>query len=137
MSCRGNCVRANEPRKAVKGINALLGITGLLLLRHRISIGAFEGDEFGLTDPKFARDPATLHAACAINGLGTTQEHFPGITSAQRTSSAERTMIQDGNGSTRLSDPRTRNLSDPITTKSYVFISSLLPPRKNARPCSN
>jgi hypothetical protein len=92
---------------------------------------------FGLTDPKFARDPATLHAACAISGLGTTQEHFPGITSAQRTSSAERTMIQDGNGSTRLSDPRARNLSDPFTTKSYVFISSLLPPRKYARPCSN
>jgi hypothetical protein len=111
LSCHGNCVGASEPRKAVKSINALRGITGLLLLGHRISKGAFEGHEFGPTDPKFARDPATLHAVCGINGLGTTNEHFLGITSAQCTSSAERTMIHDGNHSTRLSDPRARDLS--------------------------
>jgi hypothetical protein len=48
---------------------------------------------------------------CGINGLGTTDKHFLGITSAQSTSSAERTMIHDGNRSTRLSDPRARDLS--------------------------
>src|ERR1700687_3409802 len=111
LSCDGNRVGASEPRKAVKSIDALRGITGFLLLRHRISKGAFEGDEFGPTDPKFARDPATLHAVCGINGLGTTDEHFLGITSAQCTRSAERTMIHDGNRSTRLSDPRARDLS--------------------------
>jgi hypothetical protein len=82
LSCYGNCVGASEPRKAVKSINALRGITGLLLLGHRISKGAFEGDEFGPTDPKFACYPVTLHAVCGINGLGTTDEHFLGITSA-------------------------------------------------------
>src|SRR5258708_25774688 len=36
LSCDGNCVRASEPRKAVKSIDALRGVMGLLLLRHRI-----------------------------------------------------------------------------------------------------
>ena len=84
---------------------------GLLLLGYRMSKGAFEGDEFGPTDPKFACDPVTLHAACGINGLGTTDEHFLGITSAQCTGSAERTMIHDGNRPARLPDPRARDLS--------------------------
>src|SRR5260370_6891192 len=69
LSCDCNCVWAIEPRKAVKSINALRGITGLLLLRHRVSKGPFEGVEFGPTDPKFACDPLTLHAAFGINGL--------------------------------------------------------------------
>src|SRR5260370_6496134 len=107
LSCDGNCVGASEPRKAVKSINALRGITGLLLLGHPISKVAFEGHEFRPTDPKVARDPATLHAACDINGLGTTQQHFLGITSAHCTSSAERTMIHAGNRSTLLSTPPT------------------------------
>jgi hypothetical protein len=77
----------------VKSINALRGITGLLFLGHRISKGAFEGDEFGPTDPKFACYPVTLHAVCGINGLGITDEHFLGITSAQRTGPAEWTMV--------------------------------------------
>src|SRR6266481_4204947 len=55
LSCDGNFVRTSEPRKAVKSINALRGITGLLLLGHRISKGAFEGDEFRPTDPKIGR----------------------------------------------------------------------------------
>jgi hypothetical protein len=59
----------------VKSINALRGIMNLLLLRHRIGKGAFEGDELGPTDSKFARDPATLHAVCGINGLGATDNH--------------------------------------------------------------
>src|SRR5216684_5356275 len=122
LSCDANRVGASEPRKAVKDINASCGIMGLLLLGHRISKGAFEGDEFRPTDPKFARDPATLHAACDINGLGTTQEHFLGITSAQCTSSAERTMIHDGNRSTRLSDPRARDLSGGARSNHHQVI---------------
>src|SRR6202011_130311 len=41
LSCHGNCVRASEPRKAVKSIDALRSIPGLLLLGHRVSKGAF------------------------------------------------------------------------------------------------
>ena len=111
LSRDGNRVGASEPREAVKSINALRGITGLLLLGHRVSEGAFEGDEFGPADPKLACYPVTPHAACSINGLGTTDKHFLGITSTQCTSSAERAMIHDGNRSTHLSDPRTRDLS--------------------------
>src|SRR6266436_1667657 len=67
LSCNGNGIGANEPRKAVKSIDALRGITRLLLLGHRVSKGAFERDEFAPTDPKFACDPATLHAVRGIN----------------------------------------------------------------------
>src|SRR5260370_35270413 len=112
---------------------------GLLLLGLRISKGAFEGDEFGPTDSKFARDPATLHAVRGINGLGTTDEHFLGITSAQCTGSTERTMIHDGNRPTRLSDPRARALTGgppfnhpPVNT----FHSAPLPPKTETNPFS-
>jgi hypothetical protein len=106
-----NRVGAGEPGKAVKDINASCGIMGLVLLGHWISKGAFEGDEFGPTDPKFARDPVAPHAVCSINGLGTTDEHFLGITSTQCTGPAERTMIHDGNRPACPSDPRARDLS--------------------------
>jgi hypothetical protein len=114
-----NRVGASEPRWAVKSINALRRITGLLLLRHWISKAAFEGDEFGPIDPKFAHDPAILHAMCGINSLGPTDKHFLGITSAQSTSSAERTMIHDGHRSTRLSDPCARDLSGGARSNHY------------------
>src|SRR6266436_8506883 len=117
-----NRVGASEPRKAVKDINASCGIMGLLLLGHRISKGAFEGDEFGPTDSKFARDPATLHAVRGINGLGTTDEHFLGIASAQCTGSAERTMIHNGNRPARLSDPRARDLSGGARSNHHQVI---------------
>src|SRR5260370_19269958 len=50
LSCHGNCVGGSEPRKAVKSIDALRSIPGLLLLGRRVSKGAFERDEFGPTD---------------------------------------------------------------------------------------
>src|SRR5229473_366742 len=141
LSCNGNRVGASEPRKAVKSINALRGITGLLLLRHWISKGAFEGDEFGPIDPKFACYPVTLHAACGINGLGTTDEHFLGITSAQCTGSAERTMIHDGNRPARLSEPRARDLSGGARSNHHQVIGFHFEPpaapKGQARPCSN
>src|SRR6266516_143962 len=134
VACHGNCVGTSEPRKAVKSINALRGITGLLLLGHRISKGAFEGHEFGPTDPKFARDPVTLHAACGIDGLGTTDEHFLGITSAKCTRPAERTTIQDGNSPTRFSNPRARDLRGGARSNHHQVIrfhaANLLPPRE-------
>src|SRR6266851_2882785 len=130
----GDRVRAGEPRKAVKSINALRSITGLLLLGHRVRKGAFEGDELGPIDPKFSRYSVTLHAACGINGLGTTQEHFLGITSAKSTGSAEWAMIHDGNRPTRLSDPRAGDLSGGARSNHYqviCFHSNLLPERKS------
>src|SRR5216683_3026881 len=141
LSCHGNCVGAGEPRKAVKSINALRGITGLLLLGHRISKGAFKGDEFGPIDPKLACYPVTPHAARGINGLGTAYEHFLGITSAQCTGSAERTMIHDGNRSTRLSDPRARDLSGGARSNHHQVIrfhfEPPAAPKGKATPCSN
>jgi hypothetical protein len=124
----------------VKSINALRGIIGLLLLGNWISKGAFEGDEFGPIDPKFACYPVTLHAACGINGLGTTDEHFLGITSAQCTGSTERTMIHDGNRPTLLSDPGARDLTGGARSNHHQvkrFHSDLLPPERESRPCSN
>jgi hypothetical protein len=124
----------------VKSINALRAITGLVLLGHRISKGAFEGDEFWPIDPKFACYPVTLHPACGINGLGTTQEHFLGIASAQCTGPTEWTMIRHSHCPTRLPDPRARNLSGgPRSNHHQVigFHSDLLPAERDARPCSN
>jgi hypothetical protein len=95
----------------MKRINALRGIAGLLFLGHGVSEGAFERNQFGPTDPKCACDPVTPHAMRGINCLGTTDEHFLGITSAQCTGSAERTMINDSDRLTRLSDPSARDLS--------------------------
>jgi hypothetical protein len=122
LSCDGNRVGASEPRKAVKSINALLGIADLLLLRHRISESAFEGDQVEPTDPNFAIDPSTLHSVRGIDGLGTTDEHFLGITSAQCTGSAERTMIHYGHCSARLSDARARDLSGRARSNHYQVI---------------
>src|SRR5712671_827427 len=122
LSCHGNCVGFSEPRKAVKSINALRGIMSLLLLGHWVSKGAFEGDEFRPIDPKFACYPVTLHAASGINCLGTADEHFLGITSAQCTGSAERTMIHDGNRPARLSDPRARDLSGGARSNHHQVI---------------
>src|SRR5260370_35942499 len=141
LSCHGNSVGASEPRKAVKSINALRGIMGLLLLGHWVSKGAFEGDEFRPIDPKFACYPVTLHAASGINGLGTTDEHFLGITSAQCTGSAEWTMIHDGNRPARLSDPRARDLSGGARSNHHQVIhfhfEPPAAPKGQARPCSN
>src|SRR5260370_23882999 len=82
LSCYSHRVGAGEPCKAVKSINALCGIMGLLFLRYRISKGPFEGDEFGPTDPEFAGNPVTPHAVCGIDGLGPTDEHLLGVASA-------------------------------------------------------
>src|SRR5882672_3386147 len=139
-SCDANRVGANEPRKAVKDVNASCGIMGLLLLGYRIRKGAFEGDEFGPTDPKFACDPETLHPVYSINGLGTTDEHFLGITSAQCTGSAERTMIHDGNRPARLSDPGARDLSGGARSNHHQVIRfhrNLLRSRTESRAYSN
>jgi hypothetical protein len=106
----------------VKSINALCGVVGLLLLRHRISEGAFEGDEFRPTDPKFARNSAPLHPVCSINGLGTTDEHFLGITSTQCTSSAERAMVHDSHRPARLSDPRAHDLSGGARSNHHQIV---------------
>jgi hypothetical protein len=110
LSCNANDVGSNEPRKAVKCVNAQRGITGLLLLGHRICESAFEGNQFRPAYPKLTDDPVTLHTVRSINGFGTADKHFLGVTSAQRTGPAERTVIDDGNCPFGLSDPRTYDL---------------------------
>src|SRR5713101_1643921 len=102
-----NVFRAGKPQRHRTRAGSNKDMTRLELL-------SCDGNCVGASEPR--------KAVKSINGLGTTQEHFLGITSAQCTSSAERTMIHDGNRSTRLSDPRARDLSGGARSNHHQVI---------------
>src|SRR5260370_37341310 len=69
-------VSASEPRRTMEGVDALLGVAVLALLRNRIGKRALKGDQLRPVDPDITRHTAAAHAPHAVHCLGTGDQHY-------------------------------------------------------------
>jgi hypothetical protein len=81
-----------------------------LLPRDGIGEGTLEGDELGPANPELAANAPAAHAPRHVDRLGAADQHFFRIAATQRTGSAERQMIDDGNRPSRSAHTKARHL---------------------------
>src|SRR5207237_2990219 len=98
LECRAidaHHVSVSEPGTTVEGVDALLGVVVLTLMRNRIGERALEGDQLRPVDPDITGHAAAAHAPHAVQRLGTGDQHLLRIAAPQRTGAAEWSEIDD------------------------------------------
>src|SRR6266478_6867548 len=93
-----NRIAPGKARFTLKSLDALFRVSLFLFLRDGIGEGPFEGNEIGPANSDFAVHTPAAHAPRHVDRLGAADQHFLRIAAAQGTGSAERQMIDDGNG---------------------------------------
>src|SRR6266849_1050472 len=68
-------IGSREARQPMKSVDALLGITLLLLVRNRIGEAALERHEFAPVDARRTLDAMPAHATRRVDRLGADDQH--------------------------------------------------------------
>ncbi len=99
-----------EASLPVKRVDAVFGISPLVIGRYGIGESPFEGDQLRPANPEFSGHAPAAHAPGHVDRLGAADQHLLRVAPAQGAGSAEREVIDDRNRPSRRAHAEARYL---------------------------